>query len=297
MTLSGNGILFAVKDALKNIKMNSLMSTASVFILVACIIIMGSSLLLVSNINRFITNIEDKNEIVLFLDETLTEQQIGEVKEKLTAIENIKDVTYVTKEQAFEEYKKELGENAVLMEGLKDKNPLRNSYHAKIDNLNKYDETMTSVKSISGVANIRDKKEIVDKILQLRQVLFGLAVWIIIILLFMALFIISNTVRLAMFTRKLEINIMKFVGATDNFIRLPFLIEGMVLGAIAGIISFLLQWYIYSRIISPLLWDMSLFKPLAFSEVALSTAAYFMLAGIVVGAIGSILPMRKYLKA
>lgn len=296
MNISANGIPYALKEAFKNIKINGLMSTASVFVLLACLVIMGSSVLLTSNINRFISKIEGQNEIVLFLNDENTAEQNATIGSKLRQTANVSEVNFVSKEQAFDEYKSEFGDEAGLLEGLKENNPLRNAYHIKIANLKKYDETLFIVKDIEGIAKIRDKREIVNKILKLREVLTFLSIWIVGILLFMSLFIISNTVRIAMYTRKLEINIMKFVGATDNFIRLPFLVEGFILGVLSGMVATLLQWFVYSKIIAPLLIDLSLFKPLLFGEVGFKVFGFFVLAGMFVGALGSILPMRKYLK-
>ena len=295
MSISTNSISYAFRDAVHNLKVNSLMTSASVIVLVACIVITGSSLLISVNINRLVSKMEDQNEIVAFVDDSATENDISKMLTDIYALDNIEKVNYVTKEQALAEYKAEYADQAALLDGLAE-NPLRNSFHVKIKDLTLYESSVAGLKGIEHVANVREKKELVSKIVNLKKILTILSLWVIGILLFMSIFIISNTVRLAMFTRKLEINIMKFVGATDNFIRLPFLFEGIVLGAFSGIVSLAVQWYLYSKIIVPLLNDLSLFSPLLFSQMWTILVPAFILSGIIIGVIGSIVPMRKYLK-
>ncbi|MBE6904284.1 MAG: ABC transporter permease [Ruminococcaceae bacterium] len=295
MRISSNGFFYAFKDALHNLKVNSLMSLASIIVLIACIVITGTSILLMFNINIFITTLENQNEIVLFIDENATDDEISELQSEIYLIENVEFVTFVSKEQALEEYKQEYTDQAEALDAL-DENPLRHSFHVKIKDLKLYDENAEELKALNNVAKVREKKDTVQKIVNLRHVLTVLAFWIIGILLFMSVFIISNTVRIAMFTRKLEINIMKYVGATDSFIRRPFLFEGMVLGAISGILSLAIQWYVYSHIIVPLLNDLALFQPMLFGSVWNIIVPTFILGGMIIGTIGSILPMRKYLK-
>ncbi len=295
MKVSSNGFFYAFRDAVHNLKVNSLMSLASIVVLIACIVITGTSVLLMLNINIFMNTLEDQNEIVLFIDEKATDNEISELQAEIFLIENVEDVTFVSKEQALEEYKQEYAEQAAAIDEL-DENPLRHSFHVKIKDLKLYDQNAEELKELDNVVNVREKKETVQKIINLRQVLTVLAFWIIGILLFMSVFIISNTVRLAMFTRKLEINIMKYVGATDSFIRMPFLFEGMILGAISGVISLAIQWYVYSYVIVPLLNDLSLFQPMLFSSAWTAIVPSFVLSGMVIGVVGSIMPMRKYLK-
>ena len=294
MRMSSNGFFYAFKDAVHNLKVNSLMSLASVIVLIACIVITGTSILLVFNIDIFITTLENQNEIVLFIDENATDDEISELQSEIYLIENVEFVTFVSKEQALEEYKQEYTDQAEALDAL-DENPLRHSFHVKIKDLELYDENAEELKALNNVARVREKKDTVQKIVNLRHVVTVLSFWIIGILLFMSVFIISNTVRLAMFTRKLEINIMKYVGATDSFIRRPFLFEGMLLGAVAGVISLAIQWYVYSHIIVPLLNDLSLFHPMLFGSVWNIIVPTFILGGMIIGTVGSIMPMRKYL--
>lgn len=289
-------ILNIIYDALKNIRKNSIMSIASVSVLSACLVIMGSSIMIAANLNQFVKKMESQNEIVLFLDEKLTEEEITAAGNEIKAIPNIESLLYVTKAEALEEYKREFGDQAELFAGLEAQNPLRNAYHIKVKNLKMYDSTLASLKAVKGVVKVREKQEIVDKLVRVRKNLSMLAIWILVILVAVSLFIISNTVRLAMFTRKLEINIMKFVGATDGFIRLPFLLEGLFIGLISSIVAFLLQWGVYSGIIAPLLVDLSLFNPIPFFKLSFSLFNSFLVFSLIIGVLGSIMPMRKYLK-
>ncbi len=297
MKINGNFAPYAFKEAIKNVKLNGLMSSASIFVLIACLVLIGSSILITANINKLISKIEGQNEIVLFLEDANSAEQNNEIGLKLKEINNVsKEVIFVSKEQALDELKLELKDQAYLLEQIEDDNPLRHSYHIKLIDLNKYDEVLYTLKSIEGIAKIGDNKDFISTITKIREVITVLSIWIIIILLFVSLFIISNTVRIAMFTRKLEINIMKFVGATDNFIRLPFLIEGIILGAIAGVVAIFVEWVIYSKIIVPMIFELGIFKPVLFFEIGYVATICFVIGGIIIGVIGSILPMRKYLR-
>lgn len=295
MNINGNGIPYALKEAFKNIRINGLMSTASVFVLLACLVIMGSSVLLMVNFNKFIVEIGNKNEVYIYLEDNNTQEKNAEVGTKLRAIPNISEVTYLTKEEILELAKIKLPNQKFYLENV-DENPFRNAYRIKMKDLEKHEETIVMISNVEGVANTGDEvdKAVINGIIKYRDVITVLSLWIVGILLFMSLFIVSNTVRIAMFTRKLEINIMKFVGATDNFIRLPFLIEGFILGVFSGIIAALLQWFIYSQVINNLLSDIS--QPIPFGQMAVKVFGCFILSGMFLGTLGSILPMRKYLK-
>lgn len=293
-----SGFLNIVSNAFKNIRKNSLMSLASISILSACLVILGSSFLIADNLSQFVTGLESMNEIAIFLDEDLTDEQDEALGEQIKDIENVASIEFISGEEALEKLMDEKlkGTPAAIIKGLEENNPIRDTFIVKIKDINKYESTLEKISKLSGVANVRGKQNIVVKLLNVKSTLTMLTVWILAILAAVSLFIISNTVRLAMFTRKLEINIMKFVGATDNFIRMPFLIEGIIIGLIACTIAFFAQWYIYSGIIVPLLNELSLFEPVIFESLGKQLFISFLVFSVIIGALGSILPMRKYLK-
>jgi len=289
---------FATSVALNNIKKNFVMSSASVVILISCLLLLGSSLLMIFNIHILINNIQDKNEIVAFIDEEYEQEEIDELEEKLGLIENISEIKFTSKEEAMQIMIDGFGsKEESIVDSLKSDNFLRASFTVTLVDLDKYEETYEEIKTIKGIANTRENQIIVETSIRIKDSMTVISIWVICIFLFLALFIISNTVRLAMFTRRVEINIMKFVGATDSFIKRPFLFEGLFIGLSSGIIAFLLEWYFYKSVVLPVLTNMvDIFNPINFNDYIIYIFIAFIASGVLIGMIGSILPMRKYLK-
>lgn len=285
-----------IKEAFQGIYRHGLMSFASITILAACMIIIGSVLLIVGNLNAFVDQLQDQNEIVVFVDENAGEQGTEKVKADLNAIDNVEEVIYHSKEDNLKEYKSMFGEQADLFDTLDGNNPLRDSFHVKVADLEKYNETMAKIEAVENIGNIRSSSRVVEMLVDLRETISLIGIWVLAILLFVSLFIISNTVRLAMFSRKTEINIMKYVGATNRYIRRPFIYEGLIIGILACGIAFALQWYVYDKVIYPLLCQLSLFDAITFDSVKFYVLAGFGIFAIVMGVLGSILPMRKHLR-
>lgn len=285
-----------IKDALQGITRHGLMSFASITILAACLIIIGSVLLVVDNLNAFVSQLQEQNEIVVFVAENADENQVNTVGEALKQMDNVYSVTYMSKEESLEEYKSMFGEQADLFSSLDEDNPLRDSYHVKLKDLEKYDETMEKIQSLENIGNIRSSSKVVNMLVNLRSTITMLGFWVLVILLFVSLFIISNTVRLAMYSRRTEINIMKYVGATNHYIRRPFVYEGLIIGIIAFVIAYFVQMYVYNAVIYPLLCQLSLFEVIPFKDVRLYVLAGFAVFSVLMGVLGSILPMRRHLK-
>lgn len=287
--------LRAIKEGVKGFFKNGLMSFASVCILTACMIIMGSAMLIVANLNHFVIQMQQQNEIVIFIDETAGEAEIETMGEQLRANPNIGECTFVSKAEALEEYKKLFAEQAVLFDNLDENNPLRDSYHLKVVNLDIYSQTIDDINELDNVANVRVSQGIVEQLINLRKSISMIGIWVTVVLLFVSLFIISNTIRAAIFSRRTEINIMKFVGATDNFIRAPFVVEGLLIGLISCAIAFAVQYYAYNDVIVPMIDQIALFTPIPFDDVLKYVIGGFAGFSVIMGVFGSILPMRKHL--
>lgn len=285
-----------IKEAFQGIYRHGLMSFASITILAACMIIIGSVLLIVGNLNAFVSQLQDQNEVVVFVDENLDSKGVKSVEEKINAISNIESVQYRSKDESLKEYKAMFGDQADLFDTLDENNPLRDSFHIKVADLEQYNETLEKIEAIPEIVNIRSSSKVVDMLVNLRQTISLMGVWVLAILLFVSLFIISNTVRLAMFSRRTEINIMKYVGATNHYIRRPFIYEGLIIGIISCGIAYGLQWYVYEKVIYPLMLKLSLFEAITFDSVKVYVLAGFGIFAIVMGVFGSILPMRKHLR-
>lgn len=291
--MSSGSFLYILKDALVNLKNNRVMSIASVGILTSCLVMLGSAMLLVGNINSFLSKVEKSNEIVVFIDENADEDAVEELKKDILKLKNVDSVRFVSKEEALEDFKKNYSQWA---EGLGEDNPLRSYYVVKIKDINYFSQTVYALEHLENVAHIRQKLEVVQSLVHIRRALTVLSVSVIGLLLLVSLFIISNTVKLAMFTRKLEINIMKFVGATDWFIRLPFMLEGIIIGLVSFVLSYFLQQAIYTNFLTPVLEKLSFFKPVPFDEFSGFIALAFLAFAVISGVLGSLLPMRKYLR-
>jgi cell division transport system permease protein len=295
--MNRTSLLYFLREGFSGIWKNRLMSVVSIGILAACLIILGGFFLVFFNVNAFMDELAAQNEIVAFLDEALTEEQISGISTELGSINNIATIAFISKEQALEEYKAEFANDSNALEGLDEFNPMRNSYHVTLKDLSQFDTTLYQIEQISGIANIRNHQDIAEKLVSLRNILYFISTALLIVLLVISVFIISNTIRLAMYVRKREINIMKYVGATDTFIRAPFLVEGILIGVISGLIAYLAIWYIYVRVITPAITTaIGGFALLPFEPLSFSMMLYMLIGGIVVGALGSLISIRRHLK-
>lgn len=294
--MKGNGIRYFFRQSFRYFWSNKIMSFASVGVLATCLFIMCTFLLVAINLNNNIRGIEEKNEIVCFVDETLDDAGVTAVGERLAALPNVSECVFVPKEEALAEYKEQFGENSSVFDGL-DENPLRHSYTVKLENLDQFDETLAQVESTEGVAYVRSSKDVVDGIISLRNVVATVSFWIMVLLLLSSLFIIVNTIKLARFVYRKQINIMKYIGATDWFIRWPFILEGGFIGLLAGGLSFGMVWYAYYALLEKLTVNNFLFSILPFSNFVYLALGILLGGGILIGVLGSAITIRKYLDA
>ncbi len=291
--------MYFLQSALKSIQKNYLMTFASIFVLMACMLIIGSALLCSENISSFMDSIGEKNQIVAYIDETLEEGRLSALKEEISDIEYVTDVKMVTKDAALAEYQKKMGEDGEHLSWFYgDENPLRDELRIQVDedHLDSFAEVSAQVADVEGVANTSDSQDIVNVMISLKQVLDVLSFWIMVILALVSWFIVSNTIKLAMYSRRHEINIMKYVGATNGFIRTPFVLEGVMIGIGSAAISFALQWVIYVYLLRPLVSTLNFIEAVPFREVAPVLVVYFACIGVFVGFLGSIFSINKYLK-
>lgn len=289
------GFRYFMSEASKNVFSNGWMSLASIFTVLASLLVFGFFLVLTVNLNYIATQLEGDYEIILIVDETYNKDQVKELGEKIKAVENVKDLTLDTKESRLEEWKTELG--AELLEGYEEDNPLRDWYMLTLEDLSQADATIESIEGFDGIAKIVRNQDTIDKLVTMTNYLGRVSVWVMIALALVSVFIISNTIKLTVFTRSKEINIMKFVGATDWFIRWPFIIEGIIIGLIGAIISFIVVAYGYQGILGLIgALDISFVKFKPFSSVVLPLIGAFIGLGVVLGGVGSLISVRKHLK-
>ncbi len=293
--------MYFLQSAFKSIRKNYLMTFASVFVLMACMLIIGSALLCSENIAAFMDNMGEQNQIVAYIDDDLEEGRLSAIKEQISEIEYVTEVKMVTKDAALAEYQKKMGEDGEHLSWFYgDENPLRDELRIQVDedHLEAFSSIVEDVSKMEGVANTSDSQDLVNIMISMQKVLEILGFWIMVILALVSWFIVSNTIKLAMYSRRHEINIMKYVGATNRFIRTPFILEGVIIGVGAAAISFALQWVVYDYLLKPLVVELSFMQGVVvpFSSFALMLAIYFGIIGLFVGFFGSVFSINKYLK-
>lgn len=289
-------IWYYIKEGVRSIFTHGLMSFAAVCMTVACLLIMGSFSLIAVNAGNILQDLEDENEFLAYVDESLSQNEARALQDEIEAIPNVSSVTFVTKEQALQDFIAQQ-ETAELFENTSAET-LRDRYRIHVENIEQLQDTADQVKQVNGIADVEASLEIADGFVMVRNVATAIAVILIVMLVVISVFIIANTIKLSTFTRREEIAIMKMCGATNWFVRWPFIFEGMILGFVGAIVAFFLQWGIYSLMVTAIseYGGLQLIAVVPFQTLALRVAAIFAAAGLLIGAGGSLLAIRKFLQ-
>ena len=290
-------LTYLTKEGFRNIRSNSLMSLASVGVLMSCLIMIGVAFLLFVNIDSMLGDISQENVIMVFIEDDATDDEIVEMGRKIRDIENVQEAVFVPKEEAFPEVMESIGSAAALFEGM-ESDLLPDAYEITLNDMEKYDASVKELEKLDNVIQLRHNREFASQLTNIRTTGGYISIAVILMLLVVSLFIISNTVKVTMYNRRLEIKIMKSVGARKWFIRWPFIVEGIVLGVISGLISLGIVFVIY-HFASDAVADISgvfAVKPVPFKDYVLVMLAAFVATGVITGAFGSIVSMNKYLK-
>ena len=288
-----------IREGFRSIKTHGLMSFATVTIIMACLIIMGSVALLSYNINFLIRDLEKQNEIVAFVDDEnddfSEEDRARTLEPILEAIPNVTDASFVSRREAMENYMQKYDKD--LMEGI-DETVFRHRFIIHIDNIEKLAETQSALENTPGIAKVRAHQDYADTFIKFRNIITAVAVVLMAILVFVSMFIMSNTIKLATFSRREEIAIMKMVGASNGFIRLPFVVEGLVLGLMGGGLGFLAQWGLYDLVTKSVAESLTgeFLNTVEFIRIAPVVLIIYLGIGIVIGAFGGVSAIRNYLK-
>ncbi|MBQ2698297.1 MAG: permease-like cell division protein FtsX, partial [Clostridia bacterium] len=233
----------------------------------------------------------------LFLDDEVPSDRFAEIRSRIEQIENVAACEFISKEQAFEDYKATYAEEYDLYEDLEAQgiNPLPNSFSVTMKDITIYEETIYQLSRIEGVARIRKQnQDTIDGMLSVAKSIYFICYWIMGLLFVASLFIIMNTIKIARFTNRRQINIMKFVGATDWFIRWPFIFEGAIIGLLAAVISHLFVWYTYTNVMIKLGETIRIFEILPFAEVSSQMLLVASVCGLLIGVLGSSISIRRY---
>ncbi len=287
---------YHLSEGFRGIFTHGFMSFAAVCMIVACLLIMGSFSLVAINLEHNLTKLERDNEFLAYIDETYTEDQARAIQAKLEALPNVATATFITRQEALDNYVDQQGDNE-LFEGLPP-TVLRDRYSIHVNDIEQMEATVRLVEGVEGVANISAALEVAKGFVTVRNMATVIAGILIAILLFVSLFIISNTIRLATFYRRDEIAIMKMCGATNWFIRWPFVFEGILLGLMGALIAFGLQWGVYAVIVKAVAETdgAQLLELLPFQSMALYVLGIFSATGLVIGVGGSLVAIRKFLQ-
>ena len=295
--MKGASLGYLTREGFRNIWVNRLLTLATVFVLVSCLVIVGSGTLIYLNITSALDVIGAQNVIMVFIEDGSSQEQMDSLKVQLEALGNVDKVEFVPKEDAFERQKAEYGEKAALLDGLS-ADILPDAYKVTVKDLEQFDATADSIKGLEYVLQIRENSELAGKIASIRNAVSYVCIGIVAVLFFVSLFIVSNTIRITIFNRRLEISIMKAVGATNMFIRWPFIVEGMLLGVFSAVIALVVEYGLYSVACIWLSDVMAMIggSVVSFADYILVIFGIFMFIGISIGSFGSLISLNKYLK-
>lgn len=284
------------KEGFRNIFKHGFMSIAAVLIMIACLILTGTVTLIAYNIDLSIVELQQSNEIVVWIDDSLTTREARSLGSQFDRIDNIATIEFIDRDEALEDYRQQLGDDADILEDFSsDNNPLRNSFVFTLRDPALADETIQQIEAVEGADDVRADEAVIARLMQIQNVFNIVALAMVVGLAVISVFIISNTVKLAMFARREEISIQKIVGATNWFIRWPFVIEGMVLGLLAGGLAFLAEWALYTEMFNIIGGVIPYFQLLPFESVRWLVLSVYLGAGMLFGIGGSVTSIRKFM--
>ena len=290
-----NNIGYLLKEGFKGIFTHGFMSFAAVCVTVACLVIVGSFSILAYNLDIMVEELNKTSEILAYVDSELSDAEARSIGTKINTLDNILQSTFISREEALEDFIDDhAGDSA--FSGVQSKD-LRHRFVVTLEDNTKMKQTDDQLKQIPGVVKTSAAYELAEGFSTIQSVIHIVSIAVIAILLVVSLLIISNTVKLAMYDRKDEIAIMKMVGATNGFIRLPFQVEGFTLGMIGACLAFGLEWMLYDSLIQQIAQvdSLQLFTFVDFQELLIPMLATFGAAGLFVGIVGSWTSIRKFM--
>lgn len=296
-----SGFQYLVGQGVENIWKNRMMAFASFCVLLVSLLLVGMSVLLYMNLTSMIGGVEDKNEVIIYMEEDTTDEELANFQTQLAQIGNISEVRFYSKEQAFEDLKESMSDYEVLFDSLGDDNPLIDGYRIRVDDISKISTTIAEIETLDHIYSIRAPMDFVNILTELRQIVTVIFGVIIAALFVISLVIVSNATKASVFARREEIQIMKYVGATNAFIRIPFFVEGMITGFLAGVVALAVTWFGYDSLVNLMTGQVQILSVIGmgsiipFQEIAWKVAAAYVLSGTIFGAFGSMISMRKHL--
>lgn len=286
---------YYIKETFTSLKRNSLMSIASISTVALSILVLGMFLTMVLNVNNLASHLENQVQVTIYMEDSASAEQLKQMEKVLRSTPGIVKVTPRTKEQALADFKKRLGEQQKLLAALGEDNPFPASFEIQVDNPERIPQLVPQFQQMPGVETAKFGQEVVEHLFQLTRVLRIGGVLLIILLAIATLFIISNTIRITVFARRQEVNIMKYVGATDWFIRWPFLLEGMIMGFVGALIASVALYKGYNAIQAKIYGTLAFFPMLPSWPTMGWLCGGLVCVGTLIGALGSSISLRKFL--
>lgn len=287
---------YFIKEVYTSFKRNIWMTLASIFTVVLSLFILGFFSIVILNLNKMADTLESQVQISVYLKDDLSQEEIDETKETLSKIEGLQDIKFTTREEAMENFKERLGDQQFLLDALDDTNPLLDSFSLTVTSPQQVKTIADTVVALDSVESASYSQDIINHLFNLTHLIRLIGVALIILLTGAAIFIISNTIRLTVFARRKEIAIMKYVGATDWFIRWPFLLEGICLGFIGGGLATIFLYIVYNQVTQEIYEAMAFFPLIPQHPFIDYISLAILVAGIIIGALGSTISLKRFLK-
>lgn len=293
---------YLTKQGLHNLRANRLMSLASIGVLTACLLLTGIAGLFSANVNSLVEYLGDQNETVVYLDQSLSDEQLASVDQTLRSMPGLAAVTYVSQEEVLETYKGYMSEYADLFNDFEEDNPFHANYRVVLEDLNQMDEMIAQLEQIDGVYSVSAPTQLSSVFLTIQRAVTYAGWALVAVLALVSVVVISNTIRLTVFARRKEINIMKYVGATNGFIRWPFFVEGTSVGLISGLLAAGLVIGAYALVVNKVGAMSGFWGPilgsclLSVGQVWPIVLGAFLIFGVIIGSIGTATSIRKYLE-
>ncbi len=292
MKFSGLGYL--IKEGIKSVWNNRMMSLASIGVLISCLLLTGTAELLTLSVSRNLDDIGGRNVTRVFLEQEITDMEAVHISDAIKRLDNVSETAFISKDEAIKDYQETVGDE-LFSQLVGEGNPLPNAIDVTMEDLSLYDSTIEAVLSVDGVESARDTRELAEKLSSLSELVSTASMWIVIALVLVSIFIISNSIRMTMYSRRFEISIMKSVGATNTFVRIPFVIEGMFIGLISAAVSSAVLFFLYDALEKVITGIMPI-NMVKYSEVGLIMTLIFVGAGMLIGALGSVVSIGRYLR-
>lgn len=287
---------YFIQETLRSLRRNNWMSFASIGTVAVSLFVLGVFLLLVLNMNRLASSLESQVQISVYLADGLSESARKDIASDIQALQGIEEIRYVPKEEAKERLAKRLGDQKYLLDALGEKNPLPDSFEVVLKSPDLVETAAAAITRMDGVEQAKYGQDVIEHLFAITRLIriFGLALMV--LLAGATLFIISNTIRLTVFARRKEVAIMKYVGATDWFIRWPFLLEGVVLGFVGGVLAAIALQSFYAAMASKIYETLAFFPLLPQYPYMYYVSAAILISGMGIGALGSTISLKRFLK-